>query len=96
LLSPLALQCWFHAAHGRWRILAHDSHYDALVVDLETFDLRDAGDIARRFVADEGQTYSEILLYTRSPRSSLLVKRIRWARNTGFEELVFANPQPRH
>jgi len=34
LLSVDALQCWFTAAHGRWRTLSHESHYAVLVVEV--------------------------------------------------------------
>src|SRR5262245_30363445 len=51
LLTPTALQCWFRAEHARWRILSHESHYNALVVDISAIDPRDAGEIARRFVS---------------------------------------------
>jgi hypothetical protein len=54
LLSVDALQCWFAAEHGQWRVLSQESHYDVLVVKVEAFDLRDAGDITRRFVANQG------------------------------------------
>ena len=48
LLEPPALECWFTAAHGRWRLMTQASHLDALVVDVAADDLRDAREIARR------------------------------------------------
>ncbi|MEP7310734.1 MAG: hypothetical protein ABJA98_34985 [Acidobacteriota bacterium] len=66
LLSVPALQCWFAARHGWWRTLSHESHFDVLVVHVEALDLRDAGDIAQRFVASEGTTFSEILIYAQA------------------------------
>src|SRR5262245_51367444 len=53
LLAPNALQCWFTASHGQWRTLNHQSHLEALVVEVEARDLRDAVEIARRVTADE-------------------------------------------
>jgi hypothetical protein len=52
LLSAAALQCWFTAPHGRWRTLNHQSHLEALVVEVEAQDVRDAVAIAERVVAD--------------------------------------------
>ena len=62
LLSSDALQCWFTAAHGRWRTLNHQSHLEALVVEVEASDVRDAAAIAQR-VVDGAATrgFSEIL-----------------------------------
>jgi hypothetical protein len=91
LLGPDALQCWWQARHGRWRTLSHDSHYDALVVDVEARDARDAREIADLFVREEGRAYAEILIYVHpdaSARSSR-VRRVRWSRTTGFETLDF-------
>ena len=91
LLLPDALQCWFEGRHGRWRFVNHGRHLAALVVDVAVDDLRDADEIARRFVASEGGTFSEILVYAHlepaTPESR--VRRVRWARTTGFEAFEF-------
>jgi hypothetical protein len=63
LLSASALQCWFDAPRGRWRILARHSLYEELVVEVEASSLRDADAIARRFVMKTSQMFSEILVY---------------------------------
>jgi len=95
LLAAGALQCWFDAAHGRWRTLSHESHYDVLVVHVQALDLRDAGEIARRFVAGENGTFSEILVYAEPepPTGSARNRRVRWTRDTGFEVLDFTARQ---
>jgi hypothetical protein len=59
LLLPDALQCWFDGRHGRWRFINHGRHLAALVVDVAVDDLRDADEIARRFVASEGRRPSK-------------------------------------
>jgi len=91
LLSADALQCWFDARHGRWRILSHVSLYDALVVEIETVNIRDADEIARRFTGAESERFSEILVYakpeSRDPSSK--VRRVRWTRASGFEVLEY-------
>ena len=94
LLSVDALQCWFDAPHGRWRTLSHESHYDVLIVHAEALDARDAEEIARRFVAGESVTFSEILVYTQpeSPTTSSRIRRVRWTPDTGFEALEFTAP----
>jgi hypothetical protein len=94
LLSADALQCWFDARHGRWRILSHVSLYDALVVEIETVNLRDVEEIATRFAAGERERFSEILVYARpeSPASSSKVRRVRWTRGGGFEVLEYPAP----
>ena len=93
LLSPNALQCWFAARHGRWRILSHVSLYDALVVQVEAQSLRDADEIARRFTGRESEPFSEILVYTHSESGgpSSKVRRVRWTRSTGHEVLEFTS-----
>ena len=92
LLSIDALQCWFAASHGRWRTLSHESHYDVLVVDVEALDIRDADEIARRFVAGGSRTFSEILVYVHpdAQYESTRTRRVRWTRAGGFETFDFA------
>ena len=92
LFSPDALQCWFVAPHGRWRLLDRQSHLEALVVFVEARDVRDAETIARRLVEDPAaDAYSEILWYVRpeKPEEDSRVRRVRWTRGTGFETLDF-------
>lgn len=86
LLSPEALQCWFTARHGRWRLIDQVQHLEALVVTIGAEDLRDASEIARRLVAGESATFAEILVYAslepvteRSP-----VRRVQWTRTGGY------------
>jgi hypothetical protein len=91
LLAVAALQCWFDAAHGRWRIIEHHSLYQELVVDVEATSLGDADDIARRCVTSAGAAFSEMLIYVRpeSPRPAPRVRRVRWTRAHGFESIEF-------
>ena len=91
LLSIDALQCWFDAPHGRWRTLSHESHFTVLVVQVEASDLRDAETIARRFVASERETFSEILIYAERERRTNrdVIRRVRWTTDAGFESLEF-------
>ncbi len=91
LLSPDALQCWFTAQHGRWRILSHVSLYDALVVQVEAQSVSDADEIARRFIERESEPFTEVLVYTHpeSRKPSSRVRRVRWTRSAGYEALEF-------
>jgi hypothetical protein len=91
LLEPPALECWFIAAHGRWRLMTQASHLEALVVDVAADDLRDADEIARRFVAGERHRYSEIIVYAhRQPVTpSSRVRRVRWTMTTGYDAMEF-------
>jgi hypothetical protein len=92
LLEPAALECWFTAAHGRWRVMTQASHLEALVVDVAVDDLRDADAITRLFVAGERHRYSEIIVYThRQPitRASR-IRRVRWTLSTGYEAIEFS------
>ena len=95
LLSSKALQCWFTAPHGRWRTLGHQSHLEALVVEIEARDLRDAEEIARRVVDPVASAFSEVLVYVQAEPADRLVRvrRVRWTRSTGFETLDFSSPQ---
>ena len=82
LLSSRALQCWFTASHGQWRTLNHQSHLEALVVEVEARDLRDAAEIAQHVVADPvAAAFSEILVYVARPEGrEWRVRRVRWTR----------------
>ncbi len=92
LLSADALQCWLRAPHGRWRRLNHQSHLEALVVEVEAQDLRDAVAIAQRVVGDPmAGAFSEILVYVAQPqRGEARVRRVRWTRGGRFETLDFS------
>ena len=95
LFSSDALQCWFTASHGQWRTLNRQSHLEALVVEVEAHDLRDATEIAQRIVADPmAGGFSEILVYVaRSQGRELRVRRVRWTRGaTTLETLDFSSP----
>lgn len=91
LLEPSALECWFAASHGRWRLMTQASHLEALVVDVAVDDLRDASEIARRFVAGEHHRYSEILVYAHhQPMTpAARVRRVRWTSTAGYDALDF-------
>jgi hypothetical protein len=94
LLSSDALQCWFSASHGRWRTLNHQSHLQALVVEVEARDLRDAVEIAQQVTEDvQARAFSEILVYVAQPRGGQSrIRRVRWTNGTGFETLDFSSP----
>jgi hypothetical protein len=94
LLSAAALQCWFVAPHGRWRTLNHQSHLEALVLEVEAQDVRDAVVIAQRVVADPMATeFSEILVYVAQPRpDGSQIRRVQWTRGGRFETLDFSSP----
>jgi hypothetical protein len=94
LLSSDALQCWFSAPHGLWRTLNHQSHLEALVVEVEARDLRDAVTIAQRVVDDPGvRQFSEVLVYVgRRVGQDAHIRRVRWTRGQGFETLDFSSP----
>ena len=94
LLSADALQCWFVAPHGRWRTLNHQSHLEALVIEVEAQDVRDAVAIAQRLVTDPmAVEFSEILVYVAHPkRGDLDIRRVRWTRGGSFETLDFSSP----
>src|SRR3954468_22126886 len=79
LLSADALRCWCEARRGHWRTLSTESHFDVLVVHVEAFDPRDAGDIGARFVAFGRGQFSEILVYVQ-PESAAAsrITRVRW------------------
>jgi hypothetical protein len=94
LLSTSALECWLPSArHGRWRVLARISAHGALVVRAEAADLRDAEEIAQRFVDGVGYKFFEILMYvqqeaTAAPRQ---IRRVRWT-GRELEVLEFTSP----
>jgi hypothetical protein len=93
LLSSDALQCWFTAPHGRWRTINHQSHLEALVVEIDARDLRDAEHIAQRVVEDPMvRPFSEILVYVaRTEGRESRIRRVRWMRGLGFDTLEFSS-----
>jgi hypothetical protein len=97
LLSSDALECWFIAAHGRWRTLSHQEAYGALVVQVEAGDPTDADEIARRFVEDRREKLAEISVYVQreSATDPTLIRRIRWTPDAGYETLEFTAPPAR-
>jgi hypothetical protein len=97
LLSTDALECWFTAAHGRWRTLSHQEAYGALVVQVEAFDPADASEIARRFVESKHEALSEVSVYVQreSTTDPTLIRRIRWTPDAGYETLEFTAPAAR-
>ena len=98
LLSVDALQCWFVARHGRWRTLKHESHFDVLVVYVESVNPADADEIARRFVAQLEREFSEVLVYVHPERASgrTRVRRVQWTRANGFAVLDFFEDDGAH
>jgi hypothetical protein len=90
-MATEALQCWFTAQRGRWRLVSHGTHLEALVVDVIVDDLGDAPEIARDFVASESAIYSEVLVYARVavPAHGSAMRRIRWTRAGGYDTLEF-------
>jgi len=94
LLSADALQCWFPSPHGRWRTLNHQSHLEALVVEIDAQDLRDAAVIAQRLVADpDAMKFSEILVYVAQQRpNGSRIRRVQWTRGGRFETLDYLSP----
>jgi len=93
LLSADALQCWFTAPHGRWRTLNHQSHLEALVVEIDAQDVRDALAIAQRVVADPmAMEFSEILVYVAQARpEGARIRRVQWTRGGRFKTMDFSS-----
>jgi hypothetical protein len=91
LLSFHALQCWFDAPGGRWRMLSRVSVYDALIVEAEATELVDAHEIARTLAAIDQGRFAEVLVYVQreSAADPSVIRRIRWTRPTGFEALQY-------
>jgi hypothetical protein len=94
LLSVDALQCWFAARHGQWRTLRQESHYDVLVVTVEASDVRDAEEIAGRFVATQREMFSEIMIYAQPEihDGPTRIRRVRWTRERGTDTFEFVAP----
>lgn len=90
-LSDAALECWFTAAHGRWRTISHEDHYTELVVHVRTADLDDAREIAQAFVAGEGDRFTEISVYAQKEgsRAESPTRRVSWTRDGGFALMDF-------
>lgn len=86
-------QCWFDAAHGRWRTLSHEFHYNVLVVEVEAASLDDAEEILRRFVDLHRGRFIDITIYVnREPASRPgPTRRIHWEMDSNtFDTLDFA------
>ena len=74
-------RCWFDAAHGRWRTLSHEFHYDVLVVEVEAASLEDAEEIIRRFIDLHRERFTDITVYVHMEPASRPgpVRRIHWS-----------------
>ena len=96
LSTEAALQCWFRASHGGWRILTHDGHYDSVVYHVAADDLQDADEIARMVVASEGMGLGELVLYVYPEpiATSLQTRRISWTKRGGYQTLDFPGRAP--
>ena len=83
--SDDARQCWLKAAHGGWRILERDGHYNTAVYHVGADDLQDAQQIAAAIVAGDGETLGELLLYVylEPVAKSSRIRRISWSRKAG-------------
>lgn len=95
VLSSDALQCWFSGRHGWWRVLGHQSHLQALVVQVDARDLRDATDIAHHVLASVGTAaFTEVLVYVRrgAPDGVARVSRVVWMPAAGFASMEFVMP----
>jgi hypothetical protein len=91
LLSVDALQCWFQAHAGRWRILSRVSTQGVLIVEAEAAAIDDAEEIAERFVASEAGRFLEIMVYVQGETTgaSTRIRRIHWTPRDGFDALEF-------
>jgi hypothetical protein len=89
-------QCWQEAAHGRWRTLSHELHYDVLVAEVSADSLADAEEIARRFIEVHGERFAEILLYVQQESAARpsQIRRVRWSGGPGLEALEFVGTLP--
>jgi hypothetical protein len=83
-------QCWFDAAHGRWRTLNHELHYYTVIVEVEAASLADAEEIARRFADLHGDRFEEITVYVQAesaPETSP-IRRVEWSRDARTFEIL--------
>ena len=91
-LLPRWQRCWFDAAHGRWRTVNHELHYDVLVVEVEAASLAVSDEIASRFVELHGERFPlEILIYVRQEAAppGATIRRVTWSKRAGFKTLEF-------
>jgi hypothetical protein len=96
LSSPAAIQCWFKATRGGWRILVRDTHYDTAVYHVGADALDDAGEIAKAIVAGEAPSLGEMVVYVYPEpiATSSRIRRIRWGKKSGYETLDFGGRVP--
>ena len=82
--------CWLKAAHGSWRILERDGHYDSAVYHVGAEDVQDAEQIAKAIVAGDGTALGELLVYVyREPvGKSSGIRRVSWAKKAGRYEML--------
>ena len=83
-------RCWFESAHGRWRTINHEFHYDVLVAEVEATSADDAEAIARRWVDVHRERFQEILVYVRpTAGTSAMMRRVRWTATDGYRGMDF-------
>ena len=91
LLDPAALECWFKATRGLWRTRSRVWVHGVLVVNVDAVNVRDAEEIARRFVDERGAEFREIAVYVREDRApeTAPTRRVTWTPTGGMEILDF-------
>ena len=85
LLDPAALECWFKASHGLWRTRYRVWVHSVLLVNVDAANLRDAQEIAQRFVDERAGEFREIAVYVREDGApeDAKTRRVTWTRESG-------------
>jgi hypothetical protein len=77
------------AAPARWTITRQISAHRALVVDVDTVHLEEAGSIARHIAGPAQPRFTEILVFFHRPGTLALRRRVQWTREHGYVETVY-------
>lgn len=73
----------------RWTITRQVAAHRALVVEVDTSHLDEAGAIARHIADPVQPRFTEILVFFHRPGTLALRRRVQWTREHGYVETVY-------
>ena len=73
----------------RWTITKRVAAHRALVVEVDTAHLEEAGTIARTIADPVQPRFTEILVFFHRPGGQELRRRVQWTRDHGYVETVY-------
>ena len=74
-----------------WQVVDYLSAHRVLVVNVQTYRMDEAMDIAVELIGPLQEGYSEVLVYFHHPHEALAARRVQWSLASGFVEIDFSD-----